>query len=350
MKTSLKWFTLWVLLGVLSISVMGQGAQPTSTPTPTPPPPVRVIIDAPSAFVRAIPSFDGEVVASLVDGDILEIVGRNLDGTWFEVKRPNRLNNLGWIFNNLYEKSDFLPELIPLRDITTGVVGPTPLTEFPPQAIYLAEGPALRTLPSRLEGTRIINIPPRVTIPVISRSSDGAWFKVNYLGYEGWIIAFTARDSRRAALQNLPIDPNGFVAVESIAVEIIPPEIQQAQLDELRAFILDRRVLAVNLESLWWRVFRGEVMPCDAPEAVIPYPYTESDVRQLPEIQRVAPRISDAIEYLRSSADPLYRCGVVFPSDVVVARDAAINARVIFDAELERLLDVEREINEFQPR
>jgi uncharacterized protein YgiM (DUF1202 family) len=336
---------LWLVM-VLCMCVPSL-AQQIPTPTPSRPSPIRVVVDAVDAFVRSAPSFDATPVASVFKGEILEIVSRNLDGTWFEVRRPNRLSNLGWIFNNIYEKADFLPENLPLGDFVTGVIGDTPLTEVSLYGAFVLEGPALRTLPSRTEGTRIINIPPLVTIPVISRTEDGAWFKVNYLGYEGWIIAFTTRNSRATDRKNIPIDPLNYVSPESITVVIIPPEVQQAQVDNVRAYIAPRRELAVSLENLWWRVFRGEVMPCNAPEFQSGYPYTEEDVRELPELQRVAPRLGDAIEYLTEASEPLLNCGIIEPADVVEARDAAINARLIFDATLDRLIIIEEEINRF---
>lgn len=335
-----------VIVLVFGLSTLAQQT-PTPTPTPSRPSTIRVVVDAVDAFVRSAPGFDATPLASVFKGEILEIVSRNLDGTWFEVRRPNRLSNLGWIFNNIYEKTDFLPENLPLGDFVTGVVGDTPLSEAPLYGAFVLEGPALRTLPSRTEGTRIINIPPLVTIPVISRTQDGAWFKVNYLGYEGWIIAYTTRNSRATDRQNIPVDPLNYVSPESITVVIIPPEVQQAQVDKVRAYIAPRRELAVGLESLWWRVFRGEVMPCNAPEAQIVYPYGEEDVRELPELQRVAPRLGDAIEYLTTASEPLLNCGIIEPADVVEARDAAINARLIFDATLDRLIGIEEEINRF---
>ncbi len=340
----MRTFALFI---VLMLGVVTQA----QTPTPTPPsstPVIRVIVDAENAFVRAAPSLEAVPVASIFKGDILEIVSRNLNGSWYEVRRPNRANNLGWIFNNIYEKTTFAAEILPLGDFVTGATGPNVLTEAPEFGVYMNEGAALRNLPSRLGSVRILDIPPLVTIPVISRTADNAWYKVNYLGTEGWIIAFTTRNSRDVSRLSIPIDSIAYTSPEAIVVEIIPPEIQQAQLDSIRAFINDKLVVATSLEGLWWRVFRGEIMPCQAPERAQFYLYNERDVKELPELQRVTPRISDAIDALNVAIEPLVNCGVVLPSDVINARDSAINSKIILNATLETLEFVQEEINEFQ--
>jgi uncharacterized protein YgiM (DUF1202 family) len=336
----------FALLIVLMLGMVSQAQTPTPTPTPV----IRVIVDAENAFVRAAPSLEAVPVASIFKGDVLEIVSRNLDGSWYEVRRPNRANNLGWIFNNIYEKTTFAAETLPLGDFVTGAIGPNVLTEAPQFGVYMNEGAALRNLPSRLGSVRILDIPPLVTIPVISRTADNAWYKVNYLGYEGWIIAFTTRNSRDASRQLIPIDSIAYTSPEAFNAVIIPPEIQQAQLDSIRAYINEKLVTAGNLEGLWWRVFRGEIMPCDAPDRASYYLYDEQDVKELPELQRVTPRISVAVDSLNVAIAPLVNCGVVLPSDVITARDSAINAKIILNATLITLDNVQEEINEFQGR
>jgi hypothetical protein len=288
-----------------------------------------------SAFVRALPTEAADMVASLFRNDPLEVVSRNLDGSWFEVRRPGRLTNLGWVFNELLEW-DFRPETLPLGDLSTGVTGPTALVEAPPFGAYLLEGLALREAPTRTS-PRITNIPPLVTIPVLERNQNGTWLRVNYLGYEGWVIGYATRTPDVMAIpeaSNLP-------PLETVTVIIIPVEIQQAQIDRLRAFITEKRDLAVVLEAFWWDVFRGAVKPCEPPAAVQNYDYDNQDVQELPELGRLVPRVMDGIEYLNNSIAPLTTCGVLSPDVVGDARDDSINARVILNAELERLEGIE---------
>jgi len=299
----------------------------------------HVRVRAESANIRSAPSVEAQPSASVFRDDRLEVVSRNLDGTWFEVRRPGRLTNLGWIFGKVIEW-DFRVEDLPLGDFVTGVIGPTPLTYRPEFGVTMLEGASLRTSPSRT-GTFIRNIPPLITIPVLERNLDGSWLHVNYLGYDGWIAGFTVR--RTPNVMDIP-EAAGLPPLETIPVMLIPVEIQQAQIDRLREFILTRREMAYNLEIFWWAVFRGEVMPCDAPEAVAKYPYTAQDVRELPELQRYTPRLGAAVDYLNTALIPFENCGVTSPQTVIEARDGAINARVIFDATLDLLEILEEDV------
>lgn len=297
----------------------------------------RVKVD--SSFARVAPTEDAEPAASLFRDDRLEVVSRNLDGSWFEVRRPGRLTNLGWVFNKMLEW-EFLPETLPLGDIVTGVTGPSRLAEAPAFAGYLLEGPALRDRPS-FKGAIITTIPPLITIPILERNQNGTWLHVNYLGYDGWIAGFLIR--RLPNLMDIPEAAN-LPALETIPVVIIPVEIQQAQVDRLRAFTILHRDLAFVLEGFWWDVFRGAVKPCEPPAAVTEYDYADQDVRELPELQRYTPRLATAIDHLNAAIDPLTICGVLSPDLVGDARDDAINARIIFNATLDQLDNLEENI------
>lgn len=305
---------------------------PNATPTEAPPVVYTVLVDVESAFIRALPDFDAEPIASVFRNEILEVVSRNLTGDWFEVRRPRRMNSLGWIFENVVEW-DFPPEFVPLGDFTTGLEGPNPITVRPEFGVFIEEGVALRNTPNR-DGDLIINVPPRVTIPVIARNQDGSWLQVNYIGYQGWIINFTTREL--ADVLAIPEAPN-LPPLEVSGIPIIPVEVQLEELERLRGFIFERLDLAIALESFWWDVFRGEVLPCDPPAAVTEYAFTLQDVRELPELQRELPRLDQAIGYMNEAINILDDCGVIRPEDVIRARNNSINARVIFDAALERL-------------
>lgn len=297
------------------------------------------VVRVESAFARALPAFDAEPLASVFDDERLEVISRNLDGSWFEVRRPGRFNTLGWVFEGIMDW-DFQPELLPLGDFTTGVVGPYPLTQSTDDAIYVNEGAYLREQPLR-RARMIMELPALITIPVLGRNQDGSWVFVNYLGYQGWMIAFAGRPIPNWL--RIPMPPN-LPPLETPPVVTIPVELQQAQIDRLRAFIHERYALAAGLETFWWRVFRGEIMPCAAPPEIVDYPYGEADVRELPELGRYAPEVAQAVTYLNRAREPLLHCGIVGPEVTIAARNAAINARVVFDATLERLQILEEEV------
>jgi len=291
-----------------------------------------------SLNVHQFPSDDSDRVASLFKGDIVQFVARNLDGSWFEVRRIGRMNNLGWVDNTLIEW-DFLPETLALGDTRTGVIGSVPLSSAPPIGLYLLQAPILRELPLR-DGRRIMALPPLIVVPVLARNLDTTWLQVNYFGYQGWINRASIRERGDVDLNTLPVPP-GIPEPDTVPVIVIPLAIQQAQIDRLRTYVSDHNGLAAGLEAFWWGVYRGEIMPCNAPPEITNYPYTEEDVRELPELARYVPRLTDAVNYLTAARNPLTRCGIIGPSTAVDARNSAINARVIFDATLQTLDNLE---------
>ncbi len=301
--------------------------------------PYRVTVEVDSAFVRAAPSPEADRVASVFEDSPLEVVGRNLDGTWFEVRRPERLTNLGWLFNEVVEW-DFEPETLPLTDLATGIIGPTPLAADPGFAVHVREGAAMRSQPYSL-GERIVNLPPGVTVPLLERDPTGEWLRVNYLGYEGWIAGFNTRPP--SYLMDVPIAA-GLPQLQIVAVEIIPPEVQLAQVQRMRAFVTPLRDLADYMANFWLAVGTGEIMPCSAPGFVLEYLYTPADVRQLPELQRFAPRMNQGVGYLNDAITPLTNCGIIDPESVQDARNDAINARTIFNATLVSLDNLEENV------
>ncbi len=67
-------------------------------------------------------------------------------------------------------------------------------------------------------------------------------------------------------------------------------------------------------------------------------------MRQLPELQRFAPRMNQGVGYLNDSITPLRDCGMITPEAVSAARVDAINARTIFSATLGALDNLEENV------
>ena len=297
----------------------------------------RFEVTVDSAFVRVLPSREAERAASVFREDMLEVIGRNLDGTWFEVRRPGRMTNLGWIFNETGDH-DFRPEVLPMTDTQTGLIdGGIPVTGNEPAA-YAVEGITMRDFPSLDTGEPILTVEIGSTVPVLFRNQDGQWLKVNYLGTIGWIVSFPTRGIDDVL--QLPLAPE-LPELETFDVLIIPPEIQLGQVQRVRDFISPKMALAIDMRNFWDLVGRGEIMPCDAPASVASYQYSATDIQQLPELKRFLPRLELAVQTLNDAIIPLQRCGVLSHSDVRAAGNSAINAVLNFEATLGALANVE---------
>lgn len=331
-----------------------------SNPTPTPPAtaatsdePAAEVTAAPElerivvrvrvedAFVRLAPSRDAPRIGSVFLDDPLELVGRNYNGLWYEVRRPYRDESLGWIFNSIVSDLDVLIEYLPLTDNITGIEGDRPLVDTGVAVFTLAEL-EMREQPNLQAAAIGQRVPQSTTAQVIYRNQDGSWLFVNYNGYTGWIATFLIREND--ALATVPLAPN-LPPLPLLDGLVIPPEIQLEQVQRLRDYVIISGDLAEQLKYFWQDVARGEVMPCETPGFVMQYPYTAQDVQELPELGRLVPRIDDATAYLNDAIDPLTQCGVFDRTAVASARNGAINAEIIFDDALNRIAQVEETIN-----
>lgn len=331
---------LWLL--VLTLPALAQDVPPESTPEASEPSFVgEAEVNVISAFVRAEPTTESEAVASVFERDTLEVVGRNIDGLWFLVRRPGRIFNLGWISHETLSLS-FEPENLSLEDAQTGFEGGAAVVETGFAAFFLAEA-NLRDAPIPSGGI-ILEVPLNAILPIVGRDPFGSWFQVNYRGTLGWVSRAVIRrpDNEDA----IPVVVVGDVPV--IEVPIIPPEIQLAQLESLRTYAQASYDVADQLANLWAQVLNDEVMPCNPPPFVQEYLYTQGDVQQLPELDRYVPRFNEGLGYLNDSIATLSECGVMHPATVTAARNNAINARTILSATLDQLDSLERLIRDIQ--
>lgn len=285
-----------------------------------------------SANIRALPSLDSTEIGSVFLDDRVQVVGRNADGTWFEVRRVGRKTNLGWIFNKMVDW-EFQPEILPMTDSETGVVG-TPIVDSG-FTVFVLQNAVMRDKPDR-SGMRITTVPLLTTVPVVERNQDASWLKVNYLGQVGWVVGFITRTPEN--ILNAPLAAGLPPLPERY---IVPPEIQLDQVQALRDYVTLSRSVASDLYYFWDTVSKGNTMPCEPPAFVVAYQATDTDVQQLPELNRIVPRMFTAIDYINSSIEPLTQCGVLEVSLVYQARADAINAQVILDNSLVQLDNVE---------
>lgn len=127
-------------------AVQGTAPVPTATPTPeaaavTPP---TVTVDA---NLRAGPGTEFDIIGGTITGDVINIVGRNAEGTWF------RLDNGGWVLGTLVTNAPAIdtvpvlnndgtpvePAATPTEEVSLSGLLPTP-TPIPgvSPATYLA--------------------------------------------------------------------------------------------------------------------------------------------------------------------------------------------------------------------
>ncbi len=340
---------LWLVMPILAQSTM-EDPEPEATEIVEIEIAERGVLEVESAFVRQLPSRESEAVASVFERDILEIIGRNIDGLWFEVRRPNRGFTLGWISAELID-IDFPPESLPMTDFETGVTGSTPVPEEH-IAVYITAEANLRIEPS-LSGEIVAVVPPGAILPAIGRDATAGWLYVNYRGTEGWLNNTVFRRPSNGNIMDLPDVTFVEEDVAQLAAFIIPPEIQLGQLQAFRDFVTASKNVASMLVPFWENVLSGEVMPCQPPDFVQEYLITAGDVQQLPELNRYVPRFNEGVTLLNESIDPLYDCGVLRSEVVNEAKNDAINANIIMGAtqgQLDLLEDLIRDTNNLDPR
>ena len=326
--------TLRVLLIVIltALSILSSYAQTTEQD-------FDLIVDPDSAVIRLLPTRDAEFVASAFRSDRLEAIGRNLDGMWFLVRRPGRMNTLGWISRTVVDY-DFRPEILPLLDFTTESTGDFVLSRDPGFSAFTLAEVNLRVQP--LDGQVIITRAPfGVVLPILERDRLGDWYLVTYFGTTGWVNGINLRGVDN--FKSIPV-ASGLPEIPVASTLIIPLDIQLSEIQEFRDYLIHQDQFATDLANFWDLVLGYEVMPCEPPPFVTNYLFTRDDERAFPELEYLVPRLDTAIEFVNSAIEPLYECGVKRTQLVLDAKNAATNARIIYSATLSAINNIEIEI------
>ena len=71
--------------------------QPTATPPPPPPSVARLTVNASALNVRKGPGTNYDIVGVLTNGQQAEIIGRNADASWWQIKFPGAPQGVGWV-------------------------------------------------------------------------------------------------------------------------------------------------------------------------------------------------------------------------------------------------------------
>lgn len=316
-----------VLCAVIALWVQTVSAQQTGFP---------LDISVESAFVRALPTADATVTASVFFGDVLQAVGRSADGTWLQLQRP-----AGWINRSIVRLS-FDVGALPLTDTTTGVTGSSPIVDTG-YTVQVIDDRPMYALPD-FQSQALATLPINAVLPAIERTPDNQWIKVNYLGTLGWIPVYLAYNPYN--VDALPVSPTYAADPNYPPVVNIPPERQLAQIDRLLAYIAVQDALALQMVEYWDLLVNGGIVEC-APrsEVVAYYAITPDDLRDLPELRPQERFLRQATDDLNESLAVTHVCGIQVYVDFSGALSNAMNAHVLFrrtrlqmDAARERVL------------
>jgi|SRR5579859_2335338 len=128
------------LVAAGQVPAAGAANMPQQAQSPTLPPNRAEIFQ--DVNVRAGPGTDYDQVGVLIPGQTSAIVGRNPEGTWFEIEYVGGPNGVGWVFKDLVRvvgDLNTMPTVVPpptptLQPTTTPVPGVTQQTtqEFTP--------------------------------------------------------------------------------------------------------------------------------------------------------------------------------------------------------------------------
>ncbi len=299
---------------------------------------VQVVAD--SAFIRVLPDENAKAAGSVFANTSLIAVGRNMDGEWLEVSRPGLQRKLGWISRKLTAFTFSVAQL-PITDFTTGLLGTEPVVDSGYAILMINEG-NLRSAPSRY-ANKIVVIPLNLTLPVLERTPDNQWLKINYRGYVGWIAEYTSRAT--VQLDTIPISPEYAGNPDYAAHEVIIPEVQIAQIDRLVNYLTPINQVTANVIDYWRLMARGETMECLPPTRnMADYSVSPRDLIELPELRRQTRLLKQAITDVNTAITTMRRCGVYTPTEIQSAYANAISAKHVFDLILQRMDILRKEV------
>ncbi len=285
---------------------------------------VQVMVE--SAYIRTLPDKESPAVSSIFQNQSLMAVGRNIDGQWIEVRRPVNPEAIGWIARDLVVLT-FEVARLPITDSVTGLVGPVPVTDTG-YAVLTIGTVALRTAPER-GGQILEDIPVYFTLPVMERTPNLQWLKVNYRGTVGWVSQFLT--STRSDLLQVPISPEYAADGRYAAPAYITPEQQLAQIDRLTEFIVPIDQMAAEVARYWRLLSEGETLECRPPAGNYGYyGYSAQDIIELPELRQQVRRLQQAVDDINTAIEAMQPCGIYTQSQIRQAYSKALNAQLLF--------------------
>jgi hypothetical protein len=178
-------------------------------------------------------------------------------------------------------------------------------------------------------------VPIQVTIPVIERSPDNNWLRVNYLGQTGWLAEFLVRIP--VGIDDIPIAEE-FLNPDILPIEIIPVEIQRNQAVRLLDYATPIQVVSQQVAVFWSQLTEGYTIPCNPPAGgFTDFAVSQQDLYELPELRGASRLIPTAIDDLNTSIAVMQRCGVYTQSEISASYADAINANAILGSSISKM-------------
>ncbi len=190
----MKRLPLLLLLSALIICVLPAVAQSSMTPLAQ----ATAFPRGPYLNLRAAPTTDSPSLTRIAPGTVLSIIGRDSNAFWLQTEY---LGRVGWVAGWL----------------TTGQVGVinVPCTapdcfappSVPTVTVQYALGQKLRSLPYLFGSDGwIATVPRGAAYPILARTADSAWVKVNAGGYIGWLSLVCTGCATAVDLHLVPVE------------------------------------------------------------------------------------------------------------------------------------------------
>lgn len=198
-RRRLYWINRPLLLPAITAVLLALASLPIAVTFVITTPPAAVITG--TLNVREGPSVGYAVVTTLEQGADVELVGRNADSSWVQVRLPDGL--IAWV------STQFISTPYPLVDLpVTGAVEPLAMVKS--GRLNVRSGPGT-------DYPILFSLTQNEPLAMLGRSPDGDWLKVRVRAQEGWVNAGFVTLS--VPLVELPlIPPPPTPAPESAAV------------------------------------------------------------------------------------------------------------------------------------
>jgi SH3-like domain-containing protein len=129
--------------------------------------------------IRAEPSMRGQVLGQLHAGQVVQLMERTADATWFYVNAPEAT---GWVSATLLTLYEGLSQNVPITGQTTAAPAQTNALTA---RVY--NGGNVRATPNT-KGAVLDQINAGETVTLIQQTRDGVWYQItNIRGVTGWV-------------------------------------------------------------------------------------------------------------------------------------------------------------------